>query len=1349
MSTSSRSAVIATEQLAVDRAYACYEAKLAELSGDASARAAASGKDGISARAESSARAEMFRLEGENLVTMRVDTRSDDTSEPEVFYLGRRTVHDAETSDTVVIKWTNALATAWRLATPDAPGEVRLRRRLDCEQRTVRDYRDEIAPPVPAAAGPGAGVPSPGDVFGPAAAARRPAVDDLLLRDLDRARRARMRDIVETIQPDQMALVAGPSTDVLVVQGGPGTGKSVVGLHRVTWLVDNKRFQAQDILVVGPHRRFLEYVGRVLPTLGTRNVTTVELSFLWEGTVRAEDAPPVRRIKSDERMAEVLRRRVEGNCRPAAVDAAVIPAANEHDEAMFTIVLGSAPLRIPAAEVRRVFEAARSGPGHYRARRDRFRDMLVDLLLAALRQGFPQRARDRAVRQSIERHRQVASLVERAWPPLSPEEALRSLLNSSGRLAECAADVFAPEEQALLSRPAAERAEDEPWTLDDLVCLEELQTLISGETPRRYPHVVVDEAQDLTPMQARSLRRRNPQGSMTVLGDLAQATGPHGYPSWERIGRILAGEGGWHLEELTTSYRVPAQIMEFVAPLARAVAPSVPFPAAVKEADGEPVRIVETTPWQLLAEAVGHAARLAGSDGHSQRSIALVVPDDSDWLQQVQLLVDSTEAMTDEVREAVTVLTAGEAKGMEFDHVLVLDPATITARGAEGPRQLYVALTRSTQTLTVLHASPLPAVMLPAADPSPSPGPDGFTPEPPSDPARGRVCSRFHLDGERCELLTGNADGWCRDSSCGGFRTSAVPERPTSRNLPRVPADADLGARLDASEAFLDGLRVTRAAVRAFVTAHGGGEPEAEAEMRDVIATFLTDGRQAQQSDGYRLVDLNGYRFVLSHDGTALTGYRSVHGERSPAQFLAGVPSRYRFSGLAADRGPALQDPASVRALTVEDIQVSAETRSAYADLTSDRSEQTDADAFLGRLRSALAADLSGGHIETTPPRGNHLVLGPTRTWNLSPGGGSVLFVRRPTPLDAEILAAAGLEKAAELAPGTELRVRALAHGDQLYWRVTPIPEDRQRRYILKLRPNDRMPEAGQELDVWVVRRRSGVYVVSANDFGRHAISERSAERYRAALAILTAFGDGVPAEPPETGFSELDGLVGGCLRRDQADWLPVWRLLGSPPFADLTVLRDISLRLPEAVRSADAAEPERLSEVLRSSGWRDRAVAALAQLTGEESSKAPASAAPATVLTAELAVAAEADRTCLRHEAVRHQLMAALFGAGHKPQDSSIIDVVRPGGRGPIVYEVLPAGHTSYHAVRSGAVRVREIGEVSGGTPERLHVVLTSPPDEPWVPDLVERVLDVSVLWPSASGWQGPGSSSAIGAED
>ncbi|MEU6232242.1 AAA family ATPase [Kitasatospora sp. NPDC047058] len=1362
MSTTSKAAVIAAEQQAVDRAYACYEAALAELAGGASARAAASGKDGIAARAESQARADVFRLEGENLVTMRVDAQPDGATEPEVFYLGRRTVHDAETRDAVVISWTNKLATAWRLATPGSPGEVRLRRRLDCDRRTVTDYRDEITRHVPAATGAGdRRIPSPGDLFRDGNV-RQPAVDDLLLRDLQRSRRTRMRDIVETIQPDQMALVAGPSTDVLVVQGGPGTGKSAVGLHRVTWLVDNKHFRAEDILVVGPHRRFLEYVGKVLPTLGTRDVTAVELPLLWPGGVRAEDEPPVRRVKSGERMAEVLRRRVEGHCRPTAVDAAMTAPADEQAEPVFTVVLGSAPLRVAASEVHRVFEDARNGPGHYRARRDRFRDLLVDRLLVALQEGFPQRARDRTVRRDIERHRQVAALVERAWPPLSPEEALRSLLNSPGKLAECASDVLDAEEQALLRRAPAERAEDEPWTLDDLVCLEELRSLISGETPQRYPHIVVDEAQDLTPMQARSLQRRNPKGSMTVLGDLAQATGPHSYGDWERLGRILAGAGGWHLEQLTTSYRVPAQIMDFVAPLARAVAPSVPFPAAIKEADGDAVRIVETAPWQLLAEAVGHAARLAGSDGRTQRSIALVVPDDSDWLQQVRLLVDSTAEMTEEVREAVTVLTAGEAKGMEFDHVLVLEPATITARGPEGPRQLYVALTRSTQTLTVLHTSPLPAVMLPDTDhgSSADDGNDGGggndggeaeeLPVPPSaQPAEG-CCSRFHSDGTRCELPTGNADGWCRDASCGGYRTSSPPERPPTRYLPRVPADADLGAGLEPSEEFFAGLRVTRAASQAFVTAHGGSPQEAEAEIRSVLTAFLTEGRQAQQPDGYRLVDLHGYRFVLSPDGTALTGYRSVHGERSPAQFIAGVPSRYRGpgSGNDAGRGPGLDDVAAVRALAAEDIQVSSDTRTVFAGLTPDQ-PGTSAPGFLGRLQHSLAADLADGHIEIAS-RGNLMVRGRTLTWTLTPDGRAVVFVRRHTPLDAEIHAAHGLPEADELDPGTALRVRALAHGDQLHWRVTPVTPDRNRRYILQLRPDDPRPEAGTELDVWVVRRRSGVHVVSANDFGRHPVSAPAAERYAHALAVLIALDEGSLTGGTDTGLAELTRLANGCLRRDQLDWLAVRRLLGSPSTEELAALRDASRKLPAAVHAGDTTRLKQLNEELRAGDWQRRAATALSSLRQQDASGAVAAPSPEDVLTAaltaELTAAAEEDRTCLKHEAVRHQLKSSLLFAGHRLVDSPIADVIRPGDRGPVVYEVLPAGRTSYHAVRAGAVRLREIGQLTDAPPEQLYLVLPEPPDEPWIPGLVHRVLEVSVLWHSATGWQGPDSPRATG---
>ncbi|MFB7248552.1 ATP-binding domain-containing protein [Streptomyces populi] len=749
MSTTPRDAVIAIEQKAVDRAYDCYEARLAEMTSPSTATASASGKDGIAVREKAEGAAEEYGgLGGEALVIGRVDVQETDDAEPETFYVGRRHVFDTETRDQVVVSWTNPIAVSWYNARPETPGDVLLRRRLHCAGRLVEDFLDEITPPAgpypdsapePLEAPEAQGGPDPLDGDGspeetagttaPPAGGRharprtipaqrqppgrrrhRPQpVDEFLLRELRRSRSGRMRDIVETIRRDQLALVTGSPTDVLVIQGGPGTGKSAVGLHRVTWLVGNDHFRAQDILVVGPHQNFLEYVGRVLPTLGTRNVTAVQLARLWEGEVRGADSPTARLVKSDERMAAVLRRRVESECRPEALDTVVSAPSHAQDEPAFVVVVGGTSLRLPRSEVLGLLQGTREATEGYRARRDRFRTLLVDRLLSELVSVAPHRGRDATVRRELERNRQVTTLVDRTWPALSPEEALRGLLNSPTRLRECAEGILDQDEQGSLQRQKADSATEEPWTIDDLVCLEELRFLIAGETPRRYRHIVVDEAQDLTPMQARSLRRRCPTGSMTVLGDLAQATGPHSYTSWKQLGGILSAQGDWRVAELNTSYRVPAEVMEFVAPLARAIAPSLPYPTAVRRAGDGAVRLVPTTPWELLDDAATRAALLAGTnDGRTPRSIAVIVPDGSDWQEEIRRRVDLVDGMTEETLRTVSVLPAAQAKGMEFDHVLVLEPTVMAGRGPAGLRQLYVALSRSTQTLTVLHTTPLP-----------------------------------------------------------------------------------------------------------------------------------------------------------------------------------------------------------------------------------------------------------------------------------------------------------------------------------------------------------------------------------------------------------------------------------------------------------------------------------------------------------------------------------------------------------------------------------------------------------------------------------------------------------------
>ncbi|MFD9844924.1 ATP-dependent DNA helicase [Streptomyces parvus] len=757
MSTTTRDEILAGEQRAVDHAYACYTMKLAELSGTSAATASASGKDGIANRADAEARAEAYGgLGDEALVFARVDAPEDPGGEPRPWYIGRRGVKDSA-NDPVVLLWTSPLAKTWIETRSENPGEVVLRRQLRCVRQVVESYFDEIsllraapapsagtapepvAVPEPRQAADGSAAeetgappapermpaPTPGDVV---RRQRRKALqpDDFLLRELQRSRGGRMRDIVETIRRDQMELVTGSPSDILVVQGGPGTGKSAVGLHRVTWLVNNEHFKAPDILVIGPHQRFLDYVGQVLPTLGTRDVNAVQLERLWEGEILGTDSSKARLVKSDDRMAAVLRRRVESDYRPEALDPLTAVPSFKGDEPGIVVNAGSTTLRVPKSEVLALLDRAHAGDGPFRERRDRFRGLFVDRLLQELAGVAPRRRQAGTIRRDLERNRRVERLVERVWPSPGPREALRSLYDSADLLRHCADGILDEDEQTALLRARAASADADPWTLDDHVCLEELRMLISGDTPPRYGHIVVDEAQDLTPMQARSLRRRSAVGgSMTVLGDLAQATGAHIPTNWDLLGALLSDHGDWSVAQLTTSYRVPAEIMEFVAPLAQVVAPALPYPKAVREAGADAVRTVATEPWKLLDDTVAHVARLMGtSDGSTPRSVAVIVPDDSDWLDAISRRIGEDDAIGERNREAVSVLAAAQVKGMEYDHVLVVEPATIADRGPAGLRQLYVALTRSTQSLTVLHTAPLPEALTGSGDAQAPTAPD-------------------------------------------------------------------------------------------------------------------------------------------------------------------------------------------------------------------------------------------------------------------------------------------------------------------------------------------------------------------------------------------------------------------------------------------------------------------------------------------------------------------------------------------------------------------------------------------------------------------------------------------------
>jgi DNA helicase IV len=277
-------------------------------------------------------------------------------------------------------------------------------------------------------------------------------------------------------------------------------------------------------------------------------------------------------------------------------------------------------------------------------------------------------------------------VLKAAWPLVSPARLVRSLLGSKAVLAEAAHGILSPAEQKLLYRRG------DGWSDGDIPLLDEARATLATP-PRTFGHVIVDEAQDLTPMQLRMVARRAREGSLTILGDVAQATGAIPYSSWDEVLPHLPTVQTAVVEELLHAYRVPREIMEVALPLLDTIAPDVAPPISYRTGAEAP-RVRRVAEEHLLAEAFHESERLADADG----LLAVIVPEE---------LAEAELAGTP-LYESVPLLTPRQAKGLEFDHVVVVEPALIAA-SPQGLRELYVALTRPTKTLVVVHARPLPA----------------------------------------------------------------------------------------------------------------------------------------------------------------------------------------------------------------------------------------------------------------------------------------------------------------------------------------------------------------------------------------------------------------------------------------------------------------------------------------------------------------------------------------------------------------------------------------------------------------------------------------------------------------
>jgi DNA helicase IV len=609
----------------------------------------------------------------------RIDSRDGGS-----WYVGRRHVEDEE-ADPIVVEWRAPVALPYyRAGWEDPMGLVR-RRQFVVDGRTLLSIGDDTfgSPSAAAAAGTG----------GDGVRGR-----DALLVELERARSGEMLDIVATIQPEQDQVIRSPAAGVLAVQGGPGSGKTAVGLHRAAFLLYGDDAMARaNILVVGPNRTFLRYIAQVLPSLGEEAVvqsTLVDLVPEVRGGSAGADRPAVERVKGDGRMATVLERALAGR--------------RGHDDTDLVVAFGVRRLSVPAAAVNGAVDRIAARPLPYAAGRDVLRAQMLAALAARYEEvtGVPPpdgAAFDRAVRNDDG----LKDALDRRWPSVPPATLVADLLTRPAALAAAADGVLDAGEQHLLhrGRPRA-------WTSADAALVDEAKALVAGAS-RTYGHAIVDEAQDLSPMQLRMLARRCPSGSMTLLGDLAQAVGVWPQRDWHALAAWLPTPDGVRVVELRLGYRSPGQVLELASRLLPEAAPDVTPTEAVRPGRSE-LRRVSAPPGGLPAAIATEVAALADA----WPTVGVIVP--SAIVATVvaalrhRLGVVVGEATADGLGRPVTVVAAEGAKGLEFDAVVVGEPGAIIAERADRPtglRLLYVALTRPTQHLSMVSTAPLPAAL--------------------------------------------------------------------------------------------------------------------------------------------------------------------------------------------------------------------------------------------------------------------------------------------------------------------------------------------------------------------------------------------------------------------------------------------------------------------------------------------------------------------------------------------------------------------------------------------------------------------------------------------------------------
>jgi DNA helicase IV len=631
-----------------------------------------------------------------SLVFGRVDRARSEGGD--TYYIGRIAVAD-ERQEPVVVDWRAPIAEPFYRATGRSPMGLVRRRHFATRGRSLLGIEDELFGEASGILGGELRVVDEGtEIRGTGA----------LIAALEEARTGKLTDIVATIQGEQDEVIRSDLPGVLVVQGGPGTGKTVVALHRAAYLLYTYRFplEGQGVLVVGPNRLFLGYIERVLPSLGEAGVEQAVLADLVDDViVRGYDRPVSARIKGDLRMSKVLAKAVRDRQRPLRQPLRV-------GYGLQTLTLPAERTAEIVADARRRFRVHNAG-----------RRFVEAQLFAALAEVSRVPTSAGEVRDRLRFAPEVREALERMWPILTPAELLHDLFGSRALVDLAASKQLSDEERAALVRSRSDDVAAVVWTNDDVPLLDEARELL-GPKPRRrrdlngaddirtYGHIVVDEAQDLSPMQLRMLERRSLNGSMTVVGDIAQATGVWAHAGWDEILEHLPHKRPSRRAELSIGYRIPGPTMDLAAKVLAVAAPQLQPPSSVRQV-GDPPRVIAVAPGsdgQGLADRVAQVAQ-EELDAVDPGSVAVIAP--QTLVDEVAVALDRAgieygRAARNGLAERVTLVPVSLVKGLELDAAVVVEPAAIVAEEAQGMRALYVALTRATKRLAVVHAEPLP-----------------------------------------------------------------------------------------------------------------------------------------------------------------------------------------------------------------------------------------------------------------------------------------------------------------------------------------------------------------------------------------------------------------------------------------------------------------------------------------------------------------------------------------------------------------------------------------------------------------------------------------------------------------